>query len=116
MKEVPLPDGYILFSAAVTRLAEGIWGGLPQPEPLRAIKKVEKKASIGFGPWREAAGRRLTAAARQGKLAVYVAADAERLAQCVPAPRRYSGAIVVPKGVLNRLITSCCLIGYLDEQ
>jgi hypothetical protein len=52
MKEAPLPDGYILFSAAVTRLAEGIWGGLPQPEPLRAIKTVAEEGSIGFGVWR----------------------------------------------------------------
>jgi hypothetical protein len=103
MKEAPLPEGYIPFSAAVTRLAEGIWGGLPQAEPVRAIKKVAKKASIGFGPWREAAGRRLTAAVRHGELAVYVAADAKPLGQCVNAPHRYSGPIIVPKGVLSRL-------------
>ena len=106
MKDAPLPDGYILLSDAVTRLAEGIWGGLPRAEPLRAIKTVAKKASIGFGPWREFAGRHLTAAVRRGELAVYVAAGAERLAQSVRGPHCYSRPVLVPKSILNRLITS----------
>jgi hypothetical protein len=106
MKEAPLPDGYILLSAAINQFAAGIWGGLRQPEPVRAVKKIAKKLSVGFGPWREKAGQHLTAAVRRGELGVYVAPDASRLAQCVPSPTGYSGPVIVPRTVLKRLITS----------
>lgn len=60
------------FSDAISRLAEGMWGGLQRPVPVQVIKQTEKKASIGFGPWKERAGQDLTAAVKNGKLAVYV--------------------------------------------
>ncbi len=61
-KPLSVPDGFLRFSDAISRLAEGMWGGLPRPVPVQAIKRIEKKASIGFGPRRERAGQRLTAA------------------------------------------------------
>jgi hypothetical protein len=104
---MPLPDGYVSFSAAVTRLAEGMWGGLPRAEPVQTIKMVAKKASIGFGPWREQVGRRLTDAVRQGGLAVYVAVDPQRSVQHIVAAQHLSvEPIVVPTNIVNRLIAS----------
>jgi len=97
----------MLFSGAVEQLATGMWGGLPQAEPLRAIKRLAKKASVGFGPWREQAGKRLTAAVRRGELSVYVAVDPERsLEHLVSPPDVLSAPVTVPTGVLNQLITS----------
>jgi hypothetical protein len=67
-----VPDGFLRFSDGVNRLAEGMWGGLTQPFPVRGVKRASKKASVIFGPRREQAGRRLTAAAIAGELPVYL--------------------------------------------
>ncbi len=107
MSEAILPHGFLCFSDAVTQLAEGIWGGLPQAEPVRTIKNIAKRASIGFGPWREQAGRRFTAAARKGEVAVYVAANRQRSFEHLVFLQDALGKpVVVPQSVLRRMITS----------
>src|SRR6516162_780232 len=78
-KPLSVPDGFLRFSDAINRLDEGMWGGLRGPAPVRAIKRIEKRASIGFGPWREQAGQRLTAEVKKGRLAVYVFAEPQAL-------------------------------------
>src|SRR5260370_33207696 len=72
MHDVSVPPGLLRFSEAISRLEEGMWGGLPQADSVRNIKRTFKKASIGFGPWREKAGQSLTAAGRRGELGVDV--------------------------------------------
>jgi hypothetical protein len=67
-----VPDGFQRFSDAVNRLAEGMWGGLRPPFPVRGVKRTSKNASVIFGPWRQQAGQRLTAAAIAGELPVYL--------------------------------------------
>lgn len=91
-----VPDGFLRFSDAVHRLTQGVWGGLRRPELLGEIDpknlrggggvftlpdgekwavKPEGRGSIGFGPWKETAGRLLTKAANEGKLKVYIFSD-----------------------------------------
>src|SRR5438477_3403143 len=107
MKDAPHHEGFVFFSEAVTRLADGMWGGLRQAEPVRVIKAVAKKASIGFGPWREQAGKRLTTAARHGEVAVYLAADPRRSSEHLVAPQRVPETPVsLSTNVLSRMITS----------
>jgi hypothetical protein len=107
MKDRTAPDGFLRFSDAVTQLAEGMWGGLRQAEPVRTIKKIAKKASIGFGPWREGAGKRLTTAARKGEVAVYAVADRQRpFEHLVSPPDVRAKPEGLPISVLKRLITS----------
>ena len=50
---------------------------------MAAVKSSSYKASVGFGPWRECAGKRLTATVMNGELTVYIVADpqSEELAQ-----------------------------------
>ena len=110
-KPLSVPDGFLRFSDAITRLAEGMWG-LRGPAPVRAIKRVEKagtKASIGFGPWREQAGQRLTAAVKKGRLAVYVFAEPQALfkrrALAQRSPQELE-PVTVPVSVVARLIST----------
>ncbi len=49
-----------------------MWGGLRRPIPVRDAKRTYEKGSVIFGPWREQAGQRLTAAAIAGDLPVYL--------------------------------------------
>ena len=107
MKDAPHPEGFILFSEAVTRLAKSMWGGLRQAEPVRRVKAVAKKASIGFGPWREHAGKSLTAAVRHGELAAYLVVDPRRPSKHLVAPQRLPKTPVpLPTNVLSGMITS----------
>ena len=107
MNDAPSYEGFILFSEAVTQLARGMWGGVRQADPVRANRKFAKRETFGFEPWREQAGKRLTAAARKGTLAVYLAADPRRSYQHLVCPQDLSVAPVrMPKRVLNRMITS----------
>jgi acetylornithine/succinyldiaminopimelate/putrescine aminotransferase len=39
-KPLSVLDGFLRFSDAIARLAEGMWGGLRQPAPVRAIKRI----------------------------------------------------------------------------
>ena len=74
MTDVIIPEGFLRFSDAISRLTEGMWGGLQRPVPVQTIKRFDKDASIVFGPWREQAGKRFTAAVRKEELPVYVLA------------------------------------------
>jgi hypothetical protein len=79
-----------------------MWGGLPQPEPVRNLKRRFKKASIGFGPWRQKAGQRLTAAVRRGELVVYVLSKPRVRSLALPSQEEMP--LRVPVSVLRRLI------------
>lgn len=113
--QLPPPDvtemsaDFLPLSEAVNRLGAGLWGGLPRPEPVAAIKQDYENLSVGFGPWREKAGRLLRAAAVQGKLAIYIFAidqvrsnehDVAGDASAEPEPTS------VPVPVIRRLILS----------
>lgn len=104
-----VPPDFLPLSEAVNRLTDGIWGGLPRPEPVVVIKQSYKKLSVGFGPWRETAGRLLRVAAVKGKLAIYILAknkvrsddqDLPGDASVKPEPTS------VPVPVIKRLILS----------
>jgi len=99
-----VPEGYLRLSSATNRLADGMWGGLPRPDPVVSIKQSQKKLSVGFGPWREQAAERLTAAATDGEVLVYVVAKPQDRSK--RRPQVEIEPVVVPVGVLNRLITS----------
>jgi hypothetical protein len=108
MNDVILPEGYIRLSYAVSRLADGMWGGIRRPVPVQIFKRTFKKASIGFGPWREHVGRRFTAAVAQGDLAVYVVANSQGPSTPSTQTPRSVETITpmkVPVNVLKRLIT-----------
>jgi hypothetical protein len=72
MDDVIIPNGFLRLSDAVSLLAQGIWGGLRRPIPVRKLKRKYKKASVGFGRWREEAGKLLTTAVVRGKVALYM--------------------------------------------
>jgi hypothetical protein len=108
-KPLSVPDGFLRFSDAISRLDEGMWGGLRRPAPVRAIKRIQKRASIGFGPWREQAGQHLTAAVKKGRLAVYVFAEPQVLFKSRVLARRSPKElepVTVPVSVLARLSTA----------
>ena len=90
---------YLPFSDAVVRLDAGMWGGFKRADPVAAAKrnKINNKTSIGSGPRREYAGRRLTEAALTGELKIYVANQSEG--------RELFEHIIVPVEILKRLIT-----------
>jgi hypothetical protein len=92
-----VPHGFVRFSDAIGRLADGRWGGLRRPAPVRIAKLAYKRASIGFGPWREVAGQELTAAVKEGKLDVYV---------CVTRGHGHSEPMALPVTILAQLITT----------
>jgi hypothetical protein len=105
MNDMSVPCGFLPFSEAIRRLEEGMWGGLPQPDAVRKIKRTFKKASIGFGRWREKAGQRLTAAVRRGELVVYVLPKPRAPFTNRSLARRSPEKIEpVPVSVLRRLI------------
>jgi hypothetical protein len=109
MTDVVVPDRLLRISDAVNRLAEGMWGGLPQPDPVRTIKQNSYKLSVGFGRWREQAGQRFRAAALEGKLVVYLSADTQASSKS-PVSALQSTAniepVVVAIKVLERLLIS----------
>jgi hypothetical protein len=104
-----VPAGFLPLSNAINRLADGMWGGLPRPDPVAAIKQDQKKLSLGFGPWGEKAGRCLRAAAVRGKLAIYVLAkpqvrsDDHSLTEQTPEEIEPE---IVPVPVVKQLIAS----------
>jgi hypothetical protein len=101
LKEI-VPEGFLRLSDAARRLAEGMWGSLRRPEPLRAIApKFKRRVSVGFGPWAQEAAKCLRAVAVEGKLSVYVSANAPPTVDNAHPP-----PVVVPKSVLSRLIPS----------
>jgi len=119
------PPGLLRFSEATNRLAAGMWGGLPRPLPVQQIKQTDRNVSVGFGPWGEQARQRLTRAAVDGELPVYVVAEgAERVV--VPTdvlaslPKSRGGLSDIPSRVplkvarrsdaLFRILTTGCLV------
>jgi hypothetical protein len=98
-------ENYLCLSECISRLSEGMWGGLRRPDPLRSIKATFKKQSIGFGPWREEAGKRLTAAALNGELTVYCTNSNGQIEDGKDFLTRPTVVEVVPVNVLKRLIT-----------
>ena len=36
------PEDFLPFSCAINRLADGMWGSLPRPNPVAAIKQSEE--------------------------------------------------------------------------
>jgi hypothetical protein len=104
-----MPEGCLSVSCATNRLADGMWGGLPRPDPVVSIKQSQKKLSVGFGPWREKAAECLRDAAVNGKLAVYVVAEPKVRSKNRILTERSPEEIepvVVPEDVIKRLMTS----------
>jgi hypothetical protein len=67
-----VPSDYMLLSAAVASLEDGMFGGLKGPEMLRQEKKGLPRLSLGFGPRRQEAAAELDRALVAGKLPVFV--------------------------------------------
>jgi hypothetical protein len=103
------PKDFLRISCAVDRLSDGMWGGLPRPKPVAAIKQDQKKLSLGFGPWGEQAGQRLKAAAIEGKLVIYVFAKPQVRSEdhsLTDCSLEKIEPVVVPVNVVKRLIAS----------
>jgi len=78
MEEVLIPDGFLRLRDAVASLVKGMYASFPQPKPLHKVKLDHQKASVGFGPWKEAAAQRLRAAACNGELSIFVIDNSNR--------------------------------------
>ena len=107
----PLGDmlnGFLRVSDASNRLAGGMWGGLPRPEPVVKTKRNNNNVSVGFAPWREEAGQRLWAAVVNGELAVYVVTGPQVQSNdgnsIELSPEKFE-PVAIPVNVLKRLIT-----------
>src|ERR1041385_4240925 len=95
MGDSVIPDGDLRFSEAVNRLANGMWGGLARPDQVRSARQIfGDRRAIEYGPWCQAAGERLTGAACQGKLAVYISCRPELV------PPRILQSLVKTRGCL----------------
>ena len=101
--------GFLRLSDATNRLADGMWGGLRRPEPVKESKDIENKLSVGFGPWREEAGWHIRAAAVKAELVVYVIARPQDRSKdsnpTEPSPKQIE-PVALPVNLLKRLITS----------
>jgi len=97
------PQKLLRFSEAISRLCDGMWGGLRRPLPVQAIKRVSSKLSVGFGPQREQAGRIVTAAALKGELTVYLLADS-RSGSETRGVGNGANLVVIPQQVLQALL------------
>ena len=108
MTDLILPVCFLRFSDAVSRLAQGMWGGLPRPIPVRRIKghKQYKNVSVVFAPWKEQAGRRLSTAAIEGDLPVYIFACSNAQSDTPNAQPAIREPVVLPRQLLGRLITT----------
>jgi hypothetical protein len=95
-----IPDGFLPFSDAVNRLAQGIWGGFRRPIPVQRLKQIYKKVFMRYGPWKEEAAHRLRAAAVKGRLPVYVFASLKG-----PSGDSHQKLVMIPENVLGQLIT-----------
>jgi hypothetical protein len=103
------PKGFLPLSEALNRLTNSMWGGVPDPLPVRNAKKDYPSAPIRFEPWRNRAAKRLRNAATTGRLKIYVVADPELAPEKQPEPGWPSPPtkepIALPLEVLKRLIT-----------
>ncbi len=102
-------DSFFSLSEAANLLTQGMWGGVHRAAPVRSIKQLEQKLSVGFGPWQEQAQRRIRIAAVTGELAIYVL-DGSKIAAKERDLSLYSGGKPAPEpvspSVLKRMITS----------
>jgi hypothetical protein len=98
--------GFLGLSDATNRLARGMWGGLRRPEPVKDLKDIENKLSVGFGPWWEEAGRHIRAAAVKAELVVYVIAGPQDRSKdsnpTEPSPKQIE-PVALPVNVVKRL-------------
>jgi hypothetical protein len=106
MEDCQFPSGYILFSEAIHRLEMSMWGNRPRAIALQQFKQElrkcgEQKLRVGFGPWRQRAGRCLTQAAVNGTLAVYVAHQEEGSPICALVPPRVVKRLILSRGYLR---------------
>lgn len=104
-----VPEGYLRFSEAVSRLTKSMYGNLSRPGVVAKVKKAHRKESIGLACWRERAAERLSAAARTGELAVSLLARPRVLPEQYGMERYVAAdreATVVPLEVVRRLLTS----------
>jgi hypothetical protein len=108
LTDLILPDGFLRFSDAVSRLAQGMWGGLRRPIPVRRIKghKQYKNVSVVFAPWKQQAGRRVSTAATEGDLPVYIFACSNAQSDTPYAQPAIREPVVLPTQLLGRLITT----------
>jgi hypothetical protein len=67
-----IPSDYMLLSAAVASLEDGMFGGMGRPEMVQQVKTNLPRLSVGFGPRRQEAAARLYHALVAGELPVYV--------------------------------------------
>ena len=65
-----------------------------------------KKVSIAFGPWKEQAGQRLSAASIEGELPVYIFACSNVQRDTPNAQSAIREPVVLPTQLLRRLITT----------
>jgi hypothetical protein len=105
MKNEAIPDGFLSVSEAVSVLARGMWGGLRRPHPVRQLKKQYRNVSVGFGPWKEQAGRCFRTAVIEGNVQVYVFAKTSRSAshietEPVPLSIEVLERLIAPRGGL----------------
>jgi hypothetical protein len=117
-KSLPVPSGFLLISDAVDILAQGMWGACRRPHPVVAYKqdRAFRDDSVGFGPWKEKAAKRLRASAIAGKLQVYAIANLRQPAETTTlvVPKIYDVQMAsVPSSVLKRLIT--CRGGFPNQ-
>ena len=98
-----VPEGFLLFSDAISRLAQGMWGGLRQPLPVQKIKQAYKKELVGFANWRERSGELLRKAALEGELTIYVFASPQ-VPSKKPGTAQVSSIVPIPVKVLSRLL------------
>src|SRR5262249_4184743 len=85
-----------------------MFGGLRRPAAVTAVKRLSAALSVGWGPWRKQAAKRLRDAALKGRLKFYVVPASSReckvcaLACC--EPENVVVPVVVPVKALMRLI------------
>jgi hypothetical protein len=104
-----VPKEFLLVSDAVNRLAEGMWGGLPRPLPVKRVKRAYKKESVGFANWRTRAGQQLMQSALRGELTIYVFVSsrvASKKHGVAQASSRATEPVRIPVKVLSRLLLS----------
>jgi hypothetical protein len=102
------PEGYMLMSEAYDRHYRGVWSGFKSFAFALALRR-KYKWSVGFGARQVYSAERLTGAACDGGLKVYVVADPSLQpnldrSKWPAAPTREP--VIVPYEVVNRLIKS----------
>jgi hypothetical protein len=104
----PPKTEFCLISEAVARLEAGMFGGLRRSEAVVAAKTSYPGASIGWGPQKEDAAKRIYKAVMQGELSVLVLPDStddEALGAPLQVPPDVLGKMMRTRGGLpDRII------------